>query len=54
MKNTEKNTRAIMANTIVMIIGLVISLRGQIALPVSQNIEVNNLIVNINTIEVER
>lgn len=54
MKSTVENTRAITVNTIVMIVSLVISLRGQVTLPENQNIEVNNLIVNINTIEVER
>lgn len=53
MKNTEKNTRAIKVNTIAMVISLVISLRGQVAPQVNQNIEVNNLTVNMNVIDRE-
>lgn len=51
MKSTEKNTRAIKVNTIVMIISIMITLRVQVTPPVTQNIEINNSTVNMNVIE---
>lgn len=51
MKSTEKNTKAINFNTIVMIISIMLALRGQVTPPANQNIEINNLTVNMNIIE---